>query len=241
MIADKFKFYTGLGLLAIFTVVLAIMFSPVFNGDNALEYSDELYNSISKDSAYYIPDVREDGTKHVGTIIDVAFEMNTEEQAEQTALLYQESGVEVVTSGVELEVSGDLGKIIETCLNDADAMYHNNGEKITGRYGYGERQVLYNWWESFEAIKEELEDEDMFDQAKILTRANERAVEPAYNYYEIEPEDIKDKAGIVIFSLVFYIIYTVCYGFGLMYLIEGLGLKISKLFPFRFIARIKLL
>ena len=48
------------------------------------------------------------------------------------------------------------------------------------------------------------------------------------------------RIGIVIASLVFYVVYTVWYGFALMYLVEGLGLRIRQMFPFRFAARVKL-
>jgi hypothetical protein len=240
VITDKIKFYTGLGMLAIFTVLLVIMFSPVFGDRNALRYLDEVYNSISKASAYYIPDVREDSSNYIGTSIGVSLKMESEEQAEQTALLYQEAGAEVVTSGVELEANGDLGKILETCLNDADAMYHNDAEEITEKYGYDERQVLHNWWISLKAMSETLEDDNMFEEAKVVTSVKEKALEPSYNYYNIEPEAVSDRIGILIFSLVFYVIYTIWYGFALMYLIEGLGLRISQMFPFSFVARIKL-
>jgi len=240
VIADKVKFYTGLGMLVVFTALLGVVFSPVFDGKNGLEYLDELYNSVSKDSAYYIPDVREDSADYIGTSVSVTIEMDTEDQAERTVLLYQEAGAEAVASGVELEINGDLGKILESCLSDADALYHNDAEIITTRYGYDEREVLHNWWTSLKGMDEELEDEGMSDEAEVVTSVVERAVEPSYNYYGIEPEAIGDRVGIVIFSLVFYILYTVLYGFALMYLVEGLGLKIRQMFPFRFVARLRL-
>jgi hypothetical protein len=52
-------------------------------------------------------------------------------------------------------------------------------------------------------------------------------VEPAYNYYGIEGQKISDRFGVVIFSLIFYVIYTLWYGFGIMYLFEGVGLKLE--------------
>ncbi len=199
MIVDKIKFYTGLGILTVFTLLLVFIFLPVFDGKNALEYSDELYNSISKDSAYYIPDVKEDSESYIGTSISITLEMETEEYAAQTALLYQESGAEVVVSGHELAISGDLGRIFESCLEDADAMYHNHVEQIAEKYGYYEKQVLYNWWNSLKSMKKVFDDEGMFEEAKIVTSVTEKAVEPSYNYCGIEPENIKDRIGIVIF------------------------------------------
>jgi hypothetical protein len=240
MIADKIKFYTGLSMLALFSIVLIVMFSPVFDGKNGMEYMDELFNSISKGSAYYIPDVQEESDTYMGTHIAATIKMTSEEQAGQTALLYEEAGAEVLISGAEIQINGDLGKILDACLKDADAMYHNNGELLTDQYGYNEKQVVYNWWKSLGEIKKSLDDKGMFDEAEMLTRANERAVEPAYNYYSIEAEDIGNKAGIVIFSLVFYVVYTIWYGFALMYILEGLGLKIRQMFPFSFVARMKL-
>ncbi len=239
MIADKLKFYAGLGMLIIFTVLLVLMFIPVLDGKNALQYSDELYNSISKDSAYYIEDVKEDSKKFDGASVSVTIEMETEEQAEQTSLLYQESGAEVIVSGVEVEVAGDLGKILATCLDDADAMYHNEGETIQTKYGYDERIALHNWWGSLDAMSSGLEDQDLFDEAKGIDKALAKAVEPAYNYYEIEAESMLDRIGIVLFSLIFYVVYTLWYGFALMYMIEGYGLRISHMFPFSFEARVR--
>ncbi len=54
-----------------------------------------------------------------------------------------------------------------------------------------------------------------------------KAVETAYNYFEVEPVHIMDKLGLVIFSLAFYVIYTLWYGFAILFLFEGWGLKLS--------------
>ena len=59
MVTDKLKFYTGLGMLLLFIIMMAVIFSPIFNGKNGLQYLDELYNSLSKGSAYYIPKITE--------------------------------------------------------------------------------------------------------------------------------------------------------------------------------------
>lgn len=239
MIVDKIKFYTGLGMLAVFAVLLTIILLPISDGKNGLQYLDELYNSLSKGSAYFITELREDSSFYNDTSIDVVLVMETEEQAEQTALLYQEAGAEVVTSGVELEISGDLGIILGTCLDDADAMYYDDAETITDKYGYDAMHVLHNWWVSLEEMNKGLEDEDMFDEAKAVTSVKEKGVEPSYNYYGIEPETVSSRIGVLILSLVFYLIYTVWYGFALMFIVEGLGLKITQMFPFRFVARVK--
>ena len=240
MVTDKLKFYTGLVMLAVFVVLLTLMFTPIFDGKNALQYLDGLYNSLSKGSAYFIPELQEESLEYVGISTDVIIEMESEEQAEQTAMLYEEAGAEVVILGVELEVKGDLGQILGTSLDDADAMYYNDAETVTDRYGYDARQVLYNWWVSLEETNKALEDQNTFDDAKFVRSVNEKGIEPAYNYFEIEPESVSSRIGVVIFSLIFYVIYTIWYGFALMFIVEGLGLKIRQMFLFRFVARVKL-
>ena len=66
MIEDKRKFFMGSGLMVLFVIVLAIFFSPVFGGHNGLDYLDNLYNSISKGSAYYIPNLRDQNREFKG-------------------------------------------------------------------------------------------------------------------------------------------------------------------------------
>lgn len=227
MIAHKSLFYKGLGLIIAFVVVLIIFFSPVFNGRNGLDYLDNLYNSISKGSAYYIPDVQEKSLTFKGKQISSSFAMDNTEQARQTALLYTAAGAKAEVKDKTVNVTGELASLLTACLADADAMYANKGEAVSKKYGYNERQVLYNWWKSFKGIIGDFKDKKMFKEADAISLVLKKAVETAYNYYTIEPQKIGDRYGVVIFSLLFYVIYTVWYGFGIMFLFEGCGLKIG--------------
>jgi hypothetical protein len=53
-------------------------------------------------------------------------------------------------------------------------------------------------------------------------------VEVGYNYYGIAPESAKSKAGILAFALVFYVIYTLWFGYAILMLFEGFGLEMKK-------------
>lgn len=225
MIVNKKRFYTGLGLILLFTILLIGMFLPVFNDHNMIERADELYNKISKASAYFIKDVSEDGEQYFGTIINASIEMDSTIEAEQTALLYELSGAQIIVSGDDLEISGDLGHILNTATRDADTLYNNDADALTQKYGYEGQQVIYNWSESLVELEGCLKEQDMIDESKAVAKVNEKAVEPAYNYFGIEPEQMSDKGGIVAGSLFFYIFYTVLYGLALMFILEGLGLK----------------
>ncbi len=87
MIAHPKKFYGGLGMMAGFIVVLILIFSPILEGRNCLEYLDSLYNSISKGSANYIPDLRKELGGLSDVSVDVTLTMANALQARQTALL----------------------------------------------------------------------------------------------------------------------------------------------------------
>jgi hypothetical protein len=227
MIAHKKEFGAGLGMMVAFLVVLVLIFMPLINGHNGLEYLDDLYNSISKGSAYYIPAVKEETAAFAGNRIDVKFEMTDAEQARQTASLFMKGGALVNVSGASLQVAGDLGKILANALEDADKMYYNDNQAVTGKYGYNERRVLYNWWAAFKEVDGALKKQKKFKEAKVIALASKKALETSYNYYGIEPQKIGEKFGIVIFSLVFYVVYTLWYGFAIMFMFEGWGLHLD--------------
>jgi hypothetical protein len=227
MIENKKEFFSGFGLIIVFVIVLVLFFSTIFGGQNGMDYLDNLYNSISKGSAYYIPKMREESDVFKGNTVGVVLAMKDPEQAEQTARLFKAGDAETTVSGGKLKVEGDLGRILENCLADADAMYYNDGEKISGKYGYDERQAMYNWWRAFKEMDKDLKRQKKFRESKVISLVEKKAVECSYNYYKIEPIRIGDRIGIVVFSLIFYVIYTVWYGFAFMFMFEGWGMKLG--------------
>jgi hypothetical protein len=227
MIAHKREFGLGLGMMAAFLVVLVLMFMPLFKGHNGLEYLDQLYNSISKGSAYYIPAVKEEATKFTGNRIELNLEMNNPDQAKQSVDLFMKSGAMVNVDGSNLQVRADLGRILENALEDADKMYYNEGQAVTAKYGDDERRVLYNWWTAFKEMEKNLKKQKKFKEAKVVDYTSQKALETAYNYYGIAPQSITSEIGVVIFSLIFYVLYTLWYGFAIMFMFEGWGMQLS--------------
>ncbi|MBA3029910.1 MAG: hypothetical protein FP816_14045, partial [Desulfobacteraceae bacterium] len=92
MIANKKEFTLGAALMAGFIVVLVLIFLPLFNGYNGLDYLDSLYNSISKGSAYYIPKMKEEIKAVKGQAVNVTLSLPDEAMAEKAALLLNKSG-----------------------------------------------------------------------------------------------------------------------------------------------------
>jgi len=226
MIADKREFSRGAILMVIFLGVLILMFLPLYGGKNALEFSDALYNSISKQSAYYIPGAQE--KVKAAEAQDVTLTLNLDEaQAGQTVPLFEAAGATATADGGQVTVKGDLKAILSSCLDDADAMFKNQEGAVSAKYGYDARRVLFNWWTVCKAMDKGLGKQKLFKAGKLVDMVSKKAVEPAYNYFGIEPQKLTDRLGIVIFSLVFYVIYTLWYGFGIMFLLEGWGMRLE--------------
>jgi hypothetical protein len=231
MIHNKKEFNGGLALLVLFFIVLFAMFQPLFDGHNAMAYLDNLYNSISKGSAYYVDNLREEAKGVAGYEVSVTMKMKSEAQAADSVAMITAAGATAQANGKELTVKGDYVAILNAILDDADKMYHNDGAALKAKYpayeGKDDRQALYDWNTILEGFDKELKEQEAFAQAKVAFNINSKVVETAYNYYKVVPEQIKDKMGIVFFSLAFYVIYTMWYGFGILFLFEGWGLKIS--------------
>ncbi len=227
MIANKREFGGGIALLVLFFIVLFFMFQPFFNGHNSMEYLDNLYNSISKGSVYYIPAMKTEAETLKDKGINTTLDFGDSAQARQTATMMTRSGVNAKVNGTSVTVDGQIKAILDSALADADLMYHNDATGVSDKYGIEPRRVMFNWWSTLKLLDKDLKAQGEFKAAKVTNTVQKRAVETAYNYFKIEPIDIMDQLGLVIFSLAFYVIYTLWYGFAILFVFEGWGLKLS--------------
>ena len=239
-----------LGLSAFMALVffglLFYMFLPHFGEGsklNALEYSDHLFNSISKGSSNYIPSVRQQAAKYDGKTVDMTlhFQDGTSEGHEgvnvkgaavaaKVALLLSPVA-DVVVQGEKLQLKADMGKLLNAALADATDMFNNRGTAVKARYDMDEREVLFMWWKALKALDEELKHaggRENVAMAKVVDSAIKKGVEVGYNYYGIQADSASDRAGILTFALVFYVVYTLWWGMCIFYLFEGVGLVMSK-------------
>ncbi len=224
----KKALYLGWVLLIGFFIVLVLIFMPLFNGQNGLNYMDDLYNSISKGSAHYIPKMMiQEVVETKGKTVAVNFAMKSEQQAKEVEPLLTKSGATVSVSGTDVKIDGDLSAILANCLEDSEALYLNKGDDLKNKYGYDGKLVLFNWHAALTGMGKALTAQKKFAEAKYITVIKEKGVECAYNYYKVEAKSISSQAWIVIFSLVFYVIYTMWYGYAILYLFEGWGLNIG--------------
>lgn len=228
MIRNKKAFNLGLVLTVSFFVVLWIMFLPYFGGENAFHAADRLFNTISKGSSYYIPNLMEKTKEWDGKTFDVEIAVSPDKLRDNVAKIVMTNGAMVAQDGQALKVQGDLGSIMKAALKDSDIMYHNRGEEIRSRYGIPEKEALFAWWNALKAMDKAFKEQKKFTESKAVAEVIARGVEVGYNYYGIAPEKASSRAGILAFALVFYVIYTLWWGFAIMYLCDGIGLEMKK-------------
>ncbi|SHF86727.1 hypothetical protein SAMN02745206_02800 [Desulfacinum infernum DSM 9756] len=228
MIRNKKAFVQGALLNVSFFVVLAVMFSPLFGGENAFHASDRLFNTISKGSTYYIPGLQEKAKEWEGKEVNLEISLTPDRLADNAVKVLMTAGVMVGREEQALKIRGDFGKILSAALADSDAMYHNRGEEVSSRYGIPEKEALFAWWSAFMQMDKALKEQKEFKAAKFLQEVVAKGVEVGYNYYGIAPESAKSKAGILTFALVFYVIYTLWFGYAILLLFDGFGLEMKK-------------
>ncbi len=217
----------GVFLMVTFIAVMVGIFAPILDGENALNYLDNLYNSISKGSAYYIPKVEHLVEEHGSEVVTLNLKMADANAAEAAEPLFANAGATTAIEGNNLMVNGDLQVIFDACLEDTESAYHNRSEDLESRYGIGARPTLHGWWQALGAMEKDLNRQKLFAAAQLTHTVQTKTVECAYNYYGIEAQAIRDRWGTVLFSLVFYVLYTVWYGYGIMYIFEGLGFQLA--------------
>jgi len=228
LVKDKGSFAKGVLLAVTFLVVLAIMFLPYFgHGENALRAADRLFNSIAKGSTNYIPDMLKKNKAFEGVKFDVAMKFKDQQAAQQASKLLTSAGATAKEEAGQLKVAGDLGAVMTASLKDSEAMFNNRDAELQTKYGFPGREVLYTWWSAFKEMDKDLKKQAKFKEAAFVGDVVKKGVEVGYNFFKIEPESASSKAGILSFSLIFYVIYTLWWGIAVLYIFEGIGLQMK--------------
>ncbi len=233
----------GLALAVSFLVVLFLIFSPIFGeGKNGLVFADDLFNKLSKGSSYFIPKVAKDNEKFMGKMFTVNIKLSkpedkpgdAEKRAERAAKLFAVNpGAKVEVIGSELKIEGDLGLVLKAALEDSDVMFKNEGDKLKAKYEAAMatddiKQMFRQWNNILPKISKEFAKEKKIEEANIVSAVTKKAVETAYNYYGVEAQKVSEKAVLMTGLLVFYVIYTMWWGFAIFFIFDGIGLTMSK-------------
>src|SRR4030067_3500827 len=113
LIRNKKPFSIGAFFAITFLGVLFLIFSPLFDGKNGLQFSDDSFNKLAKGSSYFVPKISKSVDQFVGKPIAVSINLDTAEDIENTAKLLTTTGAKVDIKDTELKIEGDLGAILQ--------------------------------------------------------------------------------------------------------------------------------
>ncbi|MBA4394712.1 MAG: hypothetical protein C0407_14270 [Desulfobacca sp.] len=229
LITNKGPFTIGALLALSFLAVLVLMFSPIYGGGmNGLDFADDLFNKLSKGSSYFIPKLKESNKKAQGKPFSVTLAIEKPKDMELVSKLFTATGSKVEAQGNNLKIEGDLGKTMEAVLRDSDYMFHNKGKEVVALHGLDEQEVMKAWWLALNKMDKFLKKNLKIEEANLVSEITKKGIEPAYNFYKIEPQRVADRAGLMTFLLVFYVFYTMWWGYAIFYLFDGVGLSMKK-------------
>jgi hypothetical protein len=248
--AGSSKKHLGYGIVMAlsFWVLLFLIFSPIFpktpegQPQNGLQWADEMFNKLAKGSSYFIPKVQKNNEKFMGKTFAVTVNVSkpedkpgdAEKRAERASKLFTlNPGAKVEVNGAQMKIEGDLGLVLKAALDDADMMFKNEGEKIKAKYAVAmatddEKQIFRQWNNVLPKIDKIFKKEGKIEEAKIISDITKKAIEASYNFYKVDAVQVSEKAGLMTFLLVFYVAYTLWWGFAIFFIFEGIGLTMSK-------------
>lgn len=218
----------GTLLMVSFVAIFVTLFMPIFGqGKNGLEFADDFFNKLSKGSSYFIPEVAKGVEKLKGKQLEVSIAVK-KDSADKAKTLATVAGLNATMQGEELVLKGDFSKAMAQILADSEDMFRNNGKAISDRYKMEERAAMQTWWDMLKQIVFKLQKDKKIEEAKVVNNVQKKAVEPAYNFYKIESAKVIDHIPMLTFLLVFYVIYTLWYGFAIFDIFDGIGLSMKK-------------
>lgn len=228
-VQNKKKFLYGLFGLFAFSMVLSFWFFPIIGHKTGLQWTDNLFNQLAKNSADSIPLVSKKVEKFRGITVDLSINPRWPGADQAVAKIIMANGMSAGLIGDgRVRIKGDLACMCIAASTDADLLFKGKEEVLQNKYGLIGKEVIYYWWTAFDDLIRryiQLNRPAEADFAKFMTT---RILEPSYNFAGIESKNISENVGIVAFLLMFYIVYTVWYGFSIMYLFEGFGIGATK-------------
>jgi hypothetical protein len=229
IIQNKKKFWVGGGGLLLFSLILGFWLSPWGNHRSGLERVDQLFNQMAKNSTYFIPDALRLAQKFEGTTVDFGTHSRWPGDNARIAQVLQANrfSATLLEDG-RVRIKGDLGLMGKCASLDADLLFKARESDLRAKYGGNENEAIYYWWVAFEGLTRRFIQEDRSSEADFTRFLTTRVLEPAYNFAGIEPRSIGENIWTVAFFLAFYLLYTLLYGFSILFLFEGLGIQATK-------------
>ena len=233
LIHEKAPFVRGSLLMVSFLVLFVLLLTPLFNDGQGnrltgLQYADNVFNELSKGSSYFIPAVRDKIKTVDGKDVAITVSMKKADLAPLAVTLLQTAGIsEAAADGGKVSFKGNLAAILTSATDDADKLYHNEAAPVTQKYN-GTPALKAAWWYLLQPSIKELQKQGMISEAQVVDQVIRRAVEPGNNFYSVPPAKVSEHIWLMSGMLIFYVLYTLWYGFAIFELFEGIGLAMTK-------------
>jgi hypothetical protein len=236
LIHHKGAFIKGLVLLATFAAVLVCILLPLYDGpngqkQNGLSVSDDFFNKLAKNSANYLQDVTDEVNEKITdqAKLDVTVKMAKPADAAAAADIFTKAGFSGEAKESTVHVAGPLKPMLLKFIADAQIVFDNDPDgKLKEFYGLGADKALTLVFEVASRSIKVLQKDRLFTEADILDSLNKRALEPAVNFYGISGEPVSKNIPALSGLLIFYVVYTMWYGYAIFYLFEGIGMSMKK-------------
>ena len=229
LIRNRPSFITGILLTISFSCVLLFIFAPLFGeGRNGLQYADDIFNRLSKGSSYFLPKIQKHAEAMAGKAFKLELPLKAAADAEAAAAQFAAAGLAATAQGESVQLTGDIGKLLAVVLQDAESGFRNDEAALQQRYGKPAREVLANWWKMMSRLDKSLKLEKRVSEAKAVSEVMKKGIEPAHNYFGIEAEEVSNMLLEMLGLLVFYVVYTVWWGYAILKLMEGIGLVLKS-------------
>lgn len=235
IIIRKKPFYRGVALLAGFFAIFSLLFYPFITVDGekltALHYSDQVFNELSKGSSDFLYMAREASASMRGREINLNIAMNSGKlESIQKRLLNNAGAKDVNSSDGRLSFNVDLGALLAQATSDSTLLYNNEEDRLLAKYGGLEPlDVSRAWWDLLTPIGRQLQLHSQPGASSAVDTVIRRALEPGNNYFGIPAKKISDNILLISLFLLFYIIYTVWYGFAIYEIFSGFGLMAANM------------
>ena len=250
LIVNKGPFAKGAFLMVTFLIVFACIMSPLFKDHNGnvqtgLEFSDDFFNKLAKNSSDYFDTVKASAEKQKGVMIAVSATISkpdprdepdpakaqekANKDAQAVAKALQAAGAQVEVKDNTLMVKGDLGAMSEFALAKARSVFAVTGtEAVDKPENQANRKLCKDLWKGFGAMIKGLQKDRKIVESKSLDTVMRKALEPAYNFYGLPGEPVGQNIMMLTGLLVFYVVYTMWYGYGIFFMFEGIGMSMKK-------------
>jgi hypothetical protein len=163
-----------------------------------------------------------------GKQVNVEVKMKSPEDVKTSMLLLEKVGAKGEAKGDSITVTADLGAMLGKVVADSDILYKDETDKLTAAYGMDGKAAMKGWWTLLNAMIKPLQKVKQIEEANVVNAVNQKAIEPAYNFAGIPAENILTKIPTVAGLLIFYVIYTMWYGYAIFDMFGGMGLSMSK-------------